>query len=325
MYPFLLLLGAIVMAAGLALLASGISVATHAFDPTNVTPAAIAVIGGCILIGLAFVVRALLRVERALVSRPMARPARPGEIPDAAGADAPLTETERIPPSAKSKTPPFPQPPASFPLTAAAEDAPSEAARAANLQATENPALVEETDLPLLAKSAVRAEEAGREAKPPAAPASRTNGAYPPKISSLEPGLSGHPVSRQQQSKSSIFDALWPKAQPAAQDINTAPEMLQSTTLETPQQAAASAAPTAAAAASTAAQPAVTGAPLLPPVPPATTSHDATAAVSILKSGVVEGMAYTLYSDGSIEAQLPGGTVRFRSITELRNHIEQNG
>ena len=50
----------------------------------------------------------------------------------------------------------------------------------------------------------------------------------------------------------------------------------------------------------------------------------AAAAVSILKSGVVEGMAYTLYSDGSIEAQLPGGTLRFGSITELRNHIEQN-
>ena len=45
----------------------------------------------------------------------------------------------------------------------------------------------------------------------------------------------------------------------------------------------------------------------------------------ILKSGVVEGMAYTLYSDGSIEAQLPGGMVRFGSITELRNHIEKNG
>jgi hypothetical protein len=45
--------------------------------------------------------------------------------------------------------------------------------------------------------------------------------------------------------------------------------------------------------------------------------------VSILKSGVVDGMAYTLYSDGSIEAQLPQGTLRFGSITELRNHIEQ--
>lgn len=46
--------------------------------------------------------------------------------------------------------------------------------------------------------------------------------------------------------------------------------------------------------------------------------------VSALKSGVVNGMAYTLYSDGSIEAQLPQGTLRFCSITELRNHIEQS-
>ena len=46
--------------------------------------------------------------------------------------------------------------------------------------------------------------------------------------------------------------------------------------------------------------------------------------VSVLKSGVVDGMAYTLYSDGSIEAQLPQGTLRFGSITELRSHIEQS-
>jgi hypothetical protein len=47
-------------------------------------------------------------------------------------------------------------------------------------------------------------------------------------------------------------------------------------------------------------------------------------AVTILKSGVVDGMAYTLYGDGSIEAQLPQGTVRFGSIAELRAHIESN-
>ena len=45
---------------------------------------------------------------------------------------------------------------------------------------------------------------------------------------------------------------------------------------------------------------------------------------AILKSGVVDGMAYTLYADGSIEAKLPDGTVRFGSITELRAHIEKN-
>jgi hypothetical protein len=46
--------------------------------------------------------------------------------------------------------------------------------------------------------------------------------------------------------------------------------------------------------------------------------------VAILKSGVVDGMAYTLYADGSIEAKLPHGTVRFGSIAELRSHIEHN-
>ena len=57
---------------------------------------------------------------------------------------------------------------------------------------------------------------------------------------------------------------------------------------------------------------------------PAAPAPEAPATVSILKSGVVDGMAYTLYSDGSIEAQLPQGMLRFGSIAELRNHIEQS-
>ena len=46
--------------------------------------------------------------------------------------------------------------------------------------------------------------------------------------------------------------------------------------------------------------------------------------VAILKSGMIDGMAYTLYSDGSIEAVLATGTVRFASIDALRFHLEQN-
>ena len=46
--------------------------------------------------------------------------------------------------------------------------------------------------------------------------------------------------------------------------------------------------------------------------------------VSVIKSGVVDGMAYTLYSDGSIEAQLPGeGPIRFASLDALRTYVEQ--
>jgi hypothetical protein len=46
-------------------------------------------------------------------------------------------------------------------------------------------------------------------------------------------------------------------------------------------------------------------------------------AVTVLKSGIVDGMAYSLYSDGSIEAQLPEGMMRFASIDELRAHLDQ--
>jgi hypothetical protein len=45
--------------------------------------------------------------------------------------------------------------------------------------------------------------------------------------------------------------------------------------------------------------------------------------VTVIKSGVVDGMAYSLYSDGSIEAQMPEGTMRFASIDELRAHLGQ--
>ncbi|EGP07745.1 hypothetical protein CSIRO_2340 [Bradyrhizobiaceae bacterium SG-6C] len=48
-----------------------------------------------------------------------------------------------------------------------------------------------------------------------------------------------------------------------------------------------------------------------------------TSSVTIVKSGVVDSMAYSLYSDGSIEAQMPEGMVRFASIDELRAHLDQ--
>jgi hypothetical protein len=46
--------------------------------------------------------------------------------------------------------------------------------------------------------------------------------------------------------------------------------------------------------------------------------------VSILKSGIIDGMAYTLYSDGSIEADMPQGTMRFASVIELRAYLEKS-
>jgi hypothetical protein len=46
--------------------------------------------------------------------------------------------------------------------------------------------------------------------------------------------------------------------------------------------------------------------------------------VTVLRSGNVDGMAYTLYSDGSIEAQFAGeGPIRFASFAALKAHVEQ--
>jgi hypothetical protein len=46
---------------------------------------------------------------------------------------------------------------------------------------------------------------------------------------------------------------------------------------------------------------------------------------TVVRSGIISGMAYTLYTDGSIEAELPIGTVRFSSIEELQDHVSQTG
>lgn len=59
-------------------------------------------------------------------------------------------------------------------------------------------------------------------------------------------------------------------------------------------------------------------APIAPPAPAREPDEP-----RILKSGIVGGMAYTLYSDGSIQAELPTGVVRFASLQELRDHVAQ--
>jgi hypothetical protein len=46
---------------------------------------------------------------------------------------------------------------------------------------------------------------------------------------------------------------------------------------------------------------------------------------AILKSGVIDGMAYRLYTDGSITADLPQGTMRFASVEALRVHLDKGG
>ena len=44
---------------------------------------------------------------------------------------------------------------------------------------------------------------------------------------------------------------------------------------------------------------------------------------TILKTGVIEDMAYTLYSDGSITAKMADSTMRFGSLDELRQYLNR--
>ncbi len=279
MYAFLLVLGVAITAAGLALVGSGVSLQDRAFDVSNATPGIIAIIGGCILIGLGLVVRALMRVERALVAKPMPRAAaaQPGQMP----ADT-LTDH-----AAEPRIPLPAQPNAAATEATAPSVAPS-------AERIESAPVVEARDVSLLPNAPVRPDDENGVADPGL---SKFNGA-----ARAAPREANGPTPRPQP-KSSIFDTLWPKAPRSPTEA---------------QPAVAQPAPVAEA-------PVVQAAAAAPSAPPPAAPTQTSAGVSILKSGVVEGMAYTLYSDGSIEAQLPGGTLRFRSITELRSHIEQNG
>lgn len=299
MYAFLLVLGSVIAAAGLALVASGVSVQQHSFDASNVTPGTIAVVGGCILIGLGFLVRALLGVERALVGRPLPVPGRSTAAVGTVAVAAQESEAARIPVPPKPKATPHPP---SAPAVAAVMPPAGRADIALDSLPSESAPLAQGGDVALSPKSPVRAEE--DTGKIHYGPGGRTNGSAPA-ASAARIAVSGRPGRpAQPQAKGSIFDSLWPRQQrgiPQAQTAVVEPEDAPSA-LQVLHHAEGS-----------------------PSAKSATALQPAPAAISILKSGVVEGMAYTLYSDGSIEAQLPSGTLRFGSIAELRNHIEQNG
>jgi hypothetical protein len=310
MYVFLLVLGSFITVAGLGLVASGVSIQEHTFNASNLTPGMIAIIGGCILIGLALVVRALLRVELALRA-PVARPVRADEAVGSV-ALAQQGDGTNIPFPAKPQPKAIPQPqpaaavPPPVPPAAARADVALDGVQTSAQERLESTPLVEESDVSLLPKAPVRAEEDTGEVHHSGGQANGSaHAATAPRVAAS--GRPIRPPQAQAQAKGSIFDALWPKQQRAASEAQAVPAESAGAppAPEVSQQAEAS-----------------------EPSPPAKSMalpQSERGVVSVLKSGVVEGMAYTLYSDGSIEAQLPGGTLRFGSITELRNHIEQHG
>jgi len=299
MYLLLLVFGGVLAAAGIVLAGSGLSLHDHTFDATIVTPGVVAAVGGLLLMGLGLALRALQRIERAIALRSGPRATAPEELPEPSLMAA-AGEIARIPSAAKAPRPPGASVGATPPLPAGKrEDLTDKMPVFARLETAR---IVEETELSLSPEATppapMSAEQAATEVDQGPA-VKRRNGAAPPRLAPRFEN-SPRPPTAPERAKGPAFDSLWPKGprrpmQPGAERPVVAPAAEREHSNRPAVDESQAAAPVAA---------------------PET--------VSVLKSGVVDGMAYTLYSDGSIEAQLPQGTLRFGSITELRNHIEQS-
>lgn len=270
--------------------AFGVSIHDHTFDTSIVTPGVVAAVGGMLLVGLGLALRVLQRIERALALRSMQR-AEPALVPQAERAVLPHPPIQAPNPQPTSAAPASPEKPPEVTAEKSPLIARLEATRViAETEASRSPDPV--MPFPTSADLAVAQADKAQAAK-------RTNGVAAPRMAARLDVTPRPPIGTERRA-GPAFASVWPTTQRPARAEPSAPASLQPVAEADQKSQPAAEAPEAAA------------------------NGTAPEQVSVLKSGVVDGMAYTLYSDGSIEAQLPQGTLRFGSITELRNHIERS-
>ena len=320
------LLGIVIAAVGIAAIGFGIPINEFTLGTTLIVAGVSALTGGLILIGLAAVVAELGRLGEAVRTRIAVRSeARPAEAPEvepsastmvvppapmvAVGARAPQTASPRARAEAQvsEARPREPRPTAELPEGDVAVPA-VERLRASIPRAERSTAepsiLAHEEEVPLSPNGAAHVQT-----RPPHVEAAAPEPKVSPedrgavealKASRLDFLFRSRPTRPASQREN--FDAVWSAdahpAKRAESEPSPASEMGQ---VQADQAASVQ---------DRRPEPAALGEPQ--------------GAAAILKSGVVDGMAYTLYTDGSIEAKLPDGTVRFGSIAELRAHIERN-
>jgi hypothetical protein len=323
MSVILYLLGILVAAAGIAAIGFGIPINEFTLGTTLVITGTTALTGGLILIGLAAVVGELGRVADGLKARVVARPiARTGETAEPAGSAArparsggAVSERPRPQASTRETRAPGARPtgtPSAVDVSATAIDRLRSAIPRTERPKAE-PAIVAENEEVPLSPDGVVPEQPSRPSGGEAAPVGpritaedRAGGAAVEalKASRLDFLFRSRPARPAAQPEK--FDALWPAGSSAARSAETEPE----SAADQAQAEAKGQQPDQAAPA--------------PERPPEPAAGEELRPAAVLKSGVVDGMAYTLYADGSIEAKLPDGTVKFGSIAELRAHIESN-
>jgi hypothetical protein len=291
----LLVAGIAVLVAGLLALGLGISEKEFEVGKTLILSGTMASCAGFIVLSVVVAIGELREIGRRLgpnqtaAKRPRAEAALPAPEPSLDG-----QPFDREPPGAEGAIAAEPAAPPAVPPWQ--EEATRTRQRGGAPEAPPLPPAVAEPAPEikprrnLLFSSSSRKERERAAARAPDAAPPDSGSATPPTIAPAPPAEAGPPRT---------FEDAWPASEPVRSDPYRRGPRAPSTSNEAGSDAGPAAAPTA---------------------PPAT---DQRAQVTVLKSGVVDGMAYSLYSDGSIEAQMPEGMMRFASIGELRDHLDQ--
>jgi hypothetical protein len=315
MSGILFAVGAVTAVVGVAMVGFGIPVNEFSFGNTLIQSGVTALVGGLIIVALGVVVAQLHRLAEALTAKSPIRSTRPMDMFDnARGTRVPF------PPKPKAETPahePFSHEPHHDDAAHDKHDDAGKSLFAPSLRNPEESHVTVEDDVALSPKH--------EESEPQTAAHDRDEAEHHREEESLDAGWRPAPRPSSRPAQSTYFDAMWPSedskpasSRPAEDDYKPfapkplfdpkpyEPKSFEPKSLEPKFEEPQHDEP----------------APVAEPdMPAAETEHET---VAILKSGVVDGMAYTLYVDGSIEAELPQGTLRFASINELRAHLEKS-
>jgi len=303
----LLVLGVLTAAAGVATVGFGIPINEFSLGTTLIVAGTTAFVGGLILIGLSAVVNELGQVAEGMRTRiALAGYVAPSsDIPETASVAAPQPQRSATEaPASRSADLASAKTPASAQASAAGFERLRSTSPPSDRQTPEPSVVADAEEVPLSPNGAPHQppQQAShpvlREPKLSEDDRASAQAVEALKASRLDFLFRSKPLRAAGQSDN--FDAFWPAD---ARSRRNADDQPQTRTVEAGQGVEADASVRE---------------------PAEVSSPEEALGPAILKSGIVDGMPYTLYADGSIEAKLPQGTVRFGSISELRGHIESN-
>ena len=316
--------GAIAFLVGVVMVGFGVPINEFSFGNTLIGAGVTAAVGGLVVFGLGVVVSQLRRLNDVLATRTPLRPASPIDMFDKGPRNVPAGSQIPFPPKPKGDAGLHARAEAEQPhleTLAPTDMATSVAMPAEDLTAAAPfaPTLRNPEETP------VRVEDDVSPSTPhPMAAVGRGPGPVGESVASQSslPPVGGAALPRADDKFEPRFDAGWRSPAPAGPPPSQTPTNFDSMWPAQAKPAKSPAAPEGSPA----------GEPKLGASLPRRAETEALAqrlaseprGVAILKSGVVDGMGYTLYVDGSIEAELPQGTLRFSSINELRSHLEKS-